>query len=233
MKHEYRVQFKNYVRELWRVYSNKYSVTSYAQEGEDLVLKRIFGDKKDGFYVDVGAHHPFRFSNTYLFYKNGWHGINIDAMPGSMRLFSKFRSRDVNLEDAVSDVHQELTYYVFNELALNSFDKALSLERLKNQRYKIQKEIKINTVTLDSIIKKNISIGQKIDFLSVDVEGYDLNVLRSNDWESMRPTYVIVEILNIYDFDDLQKNDVFCFLVSKNYKLLTKLVNSCIFQSCE
>ena len=56
----------------------------YSQEGEDMILGKIFSGQKHGFYVDVGAHHPLRFSNTYLFYLKGWRGINIDAMPGSM-----------------------------------------------------------------------------------------------------------------------------------------------------
>ena len=65
---------------------------SYSQEGEDLVLRKIFKKQDKGFYVDVGAHHPKRFSNTFLLYKKGWNGINIDATPGSMKLFNKFRS---------------------------------------------------------------------------------------------------------------------------------------------
>ena len=60
-----------------------FSVRSYSQEGEDMILRRIFGDKRLGFYVDVGAHDPRRFSNTYYFYKRGWRGINIEPRPGS------------------------------------------------------------------------------------------------------------------------------------------------------
>jgi hypothetical protein len=72
--------------------------SSWSQEGEDLILARIFGDKPDGFYVDVGAHHPKRFSNTYYFYRRGWRGINIDAMPGSMLAFNRLRPSDINIE---------------------------------------------------------------------------------------------------------------------------------------
>src|SRR5436309_16100262 len=75
-----------------------YGNLAYSQEGEDLVLRRIFETQAKGIYVDVGAHHPFRFSNTCLLHKRGWRGINIDAMPGSMTLFERFRPLDVNLE---------------------------------------------------------------------------------------------------------------------------------------
>src|SRR5829696_7661265 len=80
-----------------------YSRKSYSQEGEDLILERIFLEQKKGFYVDVGAHHPKRFSNTFLFYKLGWFGINIDAMPGSMSAFESARPRDINLEVAIAE----------------------------------------------------------------------------------------------------------------------------------
>ena len=71
---------------------------SYSQDGEDMVLRKIFKNQKMGFYVDIGAHHPKRFSNTHLLYKKGWKGINIDATPGSMKLFNQLCPRDTNLE---------------------------------------------------------------------------------------------------------------------------------------
>lgn len=74
-----------------------FSTRSYSQEGEDMILRRIFGSQTSGFYIDVGAHHPKRFSNTYFFYKKGWAGINIDAMPGSMKAFQKVRYRDIEI----------------------------------------------------------------------------------------------------------------------------------------
>jgi len=74
-----------------RIVLDKYALKSYSQEGEDMILRRIFEDNETGFYVDVGAHHPARFSNTNYFYKRGWRGLNIDAMPGSMSKFKKYR----------------------------------------------------------------------------------------------------------------------------------------------
>jgi len=56
-------------------YLDGYALKSYSQEGEDMILRRIFERQSTGFYVDVGAHHPKRFSNTYFFYKKGWSGI--------------------------------------------------------------------------------------------------------------------------------------------------------------
>ena len=76
----------------------------YSQNGEDLILNRFLENKEKGFFIDVGAHHPIRFSNTYLFYKKGWSGINIDAMPGSMTKFNKIRPKDINIAHRLSTV---------------------------------------------------------------------------------------------------------------------------------
>src|SRR3989304_3055726 len=106
-----------------------YYRVSFAQEGEDLLLVSLFEGQASGFYVDVGAHHPRRYSNTLALYSKGWNGINIDAMPGSMRPFQEARPRDINLELAISDERRVLTYYEFNEPALNGFDPELARRR--------------------------------------------------------------------------------------------------------
>src|SRR5687768_10814903 len=103
--------------------------TSYAQEGEDLILLRLFDGDLPGVYVDVGAHHPFRFSNTCLLFERGWRGINIDARPGSMAAFRRARPRDINLEIGISERPAELEFFLFEEPALNTFDRALAEAR--------------------------------------------------------------------------------------------------------
>src|SRR6187431_556967 len=123
-------QVKVFLRNFKGNYLGGYSLKSYSQEGEDLILNRILEKKTCGFYVDVGAHHPKRFSNTYLFYQKGWRGINIDAMPGSMAEFRNFRPRDINIEAAVGAA-KEIPFYVFDEKALNTFDSNLAEERKK------------------------------------------------------------------------------------------------------
>ncbi|MEA5463494.1 FkbM family methyltransferase [Leptothoe sp. PORK10 BA2] len=104
----------------------KYHNLSFSQEGEDRVLHRIFEGKKKGFYIDVGAYHPQRFSNTYLFYLSGWKGINIDASPENIKRFTNLRPRDINLSIAISDTCQELTFYTYKESALNTFSYELA-----------------------------------------------------------------------------------------------------------
>jgi hypothetical protein len=149
------------------------SLKSYSQEGEDLILLRIFEKKRTGFYVDVGAHHPFRFSNTYLFYRMGWRGINIDATPGSMKFFNKFRKRDINIEVAIGEKEDILTFYIFNEPALNTFNENLARQRNGKMGYYIIKELPLKVLPLSKILEEYLPEGQEIDFLNVDVEGKD------------------------------------------------------------
>ena len=188
-----------------------YAKQSYSEDGIDLILKHLIGNKKI-FYIDIGANHPFRHSNTYLFYKTGSEGINIDATPGSMRIFNKTRSRDLNLEVAISNKRKYLNFYLFKMSPFNGFDEKLSMKRSKIHDIKGSKIIK--TIRLSEILN-NLSHDKAIDLLSIDTEGHDLNVLKSNDWRKYRPTYIIVEE---GDSEDVYNHGVNVFLKSKGYK---------------
>lgn len=218
----------NFLRNIKNNYLDGFSVKSYSQEGEDMILSRIFGDTPIGFYVDVGAHHPFRFSNTYYFYKKGWRGINIDAMPNSMKLFNKFRSRDVNLEIPISDNEQLLTYFSFNEPALNGFSEELSRERHGKNGYIIQQEIKLKTSKLSYVLDEHLSNGMKIDFLSIDVEGLDLNILKSNNWVKYRPKCILIEILGS-SLSDIENGEIAILLKQYGYGIYAKSIHTVFF----
>ncbi len=194
-----------------------------------MVLRRIFEYKVKGFYVDVGAHHPKRFSNTFLFYRRGWSGINIDAMPGSMRLFTRWRPRDINLEIGVAQTSGNLDYYVFNEPALNGFSANLAKKRdADNSPYSIERIIKINVLPLKVILERHLP-DCKIDFLSIDVEGFDLDVLKSNDWSRFRPTFVLVEMLES-SLHEIDSNPIAQFMKDSGYVVYAKQVNTVFFK---
>jgi FkbM family methyltransferase len=205
-----------------------YAIKSYSQEGEDMILRRIFEGVDKGFYVDVGAFHPKRFSNTYFFYKQGWHGINIDAMPGSMNLFKIQRPRDINIEKAVSDSKRLLTYYAFNEPALNGFSQDISMQLDGHSDYKLIFKKEMQTETLEEILDQHLHEQQKINFLSVDVEGLDFAVIRSNNWSKYSPRAVLVEILES-TLEGLTQNEIAIFLRQFGYAIYAKCVNTVIF----
>jgi len=196
-----------------------YSQKTYSQEGEDIILANLLNGKKNGFYVDIGAHHPFRFSNTYFFYNLGWRGINIDATPGSMSLFNKYRPRDINIETAIGNSSNKTNYYIFNEPALNSFSSTLSNQRHKIASYKLEKTIKLSTQKLSQVLDKNLPTNTKIDFMSIDVEGHEHKVITSNNWHKYQPTYLLIEIL-ITSLKDLKKNKTHQLITKNKYSII-------------
>ena len=203
---------------------------SYSQEGEDIILRRIFERQNSGFYVDVGAHHPTRFSNTYLFYLHGWRGMNIDAAPGCMEAFRKLRPHDINLEVAVSRQREILTYYEFDDPALNSFSPEVAHEHAGFEHHWIRQEIKLQTYPLSEIFEQYLPPEQSIDFLNVDVEGLDFQVLSSNDWSKFRPRIVLAEDLSIRSLDEVDCSEVSVFMRSQDYHLLCKTIHTLIFR---
>ena len=212
-------------------YLDGHAFKSYSQEGEDMIIRSLFNDKiENGFYVDIGAYDPKRFSNTYFFYKNGWRGINIDATRGSMNLFNKFRPRDINLELLISDQVGEVSFYMFAEFAFNTFDKELALKR-ELQGNKILEIKQTRAVTLKEVLEKYVCQPIKIDFLTIDVEGVEMQVLKSNDWERFKPLVIVCESLDIKEISDNIRDNVICqYLLSKNYLLIAKTPRSLIFK---
>jgi len=203
----------------------------HSQKGEDTTLQREFGQRREGLCVDVGAHHPFRYSNTYLFYKKGWRGINIDATPGSMRGFEKYRPADINLEVAVSQTPGKLCFYLFDDPAYNTFD-ADAAEKAKLAGAKLLEKANIASRPLKDILNEHLTENKKIDFLSVDVEGLDLEVLKSNDWICYKPEYVLVECLGI-TLPKLSEDKTYIYLNSLGYSIFAKTVNTVFFRRAE
>ncbi len=208
-----------------------FETISYSQEGEDLILKRFFGEKADGFYIDIGAHHPYRFSNTYLFYKKGWNGINIDPLPGAKEKFQQERPRDINLEIGVSSQEQELVYYMFNEPALNTFSKLEAQKKDGLGIYRIIDKKSIKTIPLRQIFQIHLPSEIIIDFMTIDVEGLDLEVLQSSDWNLYRPRIVLVEDLKKQSLESFIKDsELYKFLCSQNYSFTAKSYNTLFFK---
>lgn len=186
------------VFETKRLLINRLILGSYSLDGEDLIIDRLCGGKKTGFYVDVGACHPTRLSNTRHFYEKGWRGINIEANPAQLEAFKKHRPRDINVNvGAGLDEGESLDFYVMFPQTLGTFSKefrdmnvARGCEHIKTETIRVQK--------LSSILGQYLPAGEEIDFLSVDAEGRDFDVIKSNDWQKYRPKVVCVEMATRY-----------------------------------
>lgn len=215
----------------WFRHSQKdYSRLSWSQEAEDLILARYFGRRQFGFYVDVGAHHPERFSNTRLFHLRGWRGINIDAMPGSMKPFKKQRPQDTNLEIGIASVPGHLTYYKYDEPALNGFARNDPEIQSGNPRgpYKLIGTEEVLVRPLAEVLAEYVPTGQKIDLLSIDAEGTDLDVLQSNDWQRFKPECIVIEIEE-FEFDTATDNEIYKFLRALGYRAYARSGKSMVF----
>jgi FkbM family methyltransferase len=204
-------------------------VPSYSQEGEDRILWRIFERSAPGCYVDVGAHHPKRFSNTYLFYREGWSGITIDPDPDAAALFARQRPRDVHIQAGVSDQPGRLTYRRFDDSALNTFDARLADERERAGGYRALAPLEVEVATLASLLERQWPGGRTFELLSVDAEGFDLKVLRSNDWRAFRPRYVLAESLGS-SLDRLEADPCCAFLRSAGYAPFAKTVATVFYR---
>lgn len=214
---------------LYDRFFNSFKNNSYSQEGEDLVLQRIFSEKKTGFYIDIGAHHPKRFSNTYFFYKKGWRGINIEPKPGSKNTFDKIRPRDINIEAAISAHVEKLTYYMFSEPALNTFLQEKANILTHNNISVLIRKLEIQTTTLKQILDKYLPDITPIDFLSIDTEGLDFDVLKSNDWDKYKPRIILAEDKD-FTIESPQESDIYKYLSERGYRLISKTFKTLIFQ---
>lgn len=224
---------KEKIDELAREEGFPHRRSCYSQDGEDVVLASFYEEKPEykGFYVDIGAFHPLRFSNTHYFYERGWRGINIDAMPGSMKEFNKFRPHDINIEAGISDSKEDLTFFCFEEPALNSFSRKVSEDRIR-KGWKLREKKVIKTFPINEILEKNLPEGQHIDFLNIDVEGLDFEILKSLDWKKYRPDFLLIEDLEIVDKGTIgyEKSKMYKFLQEKNYTIMARTRRTLIFR---
>ena len=179
-------------------------------DGEDLQVKKYFNNKKNGLYVDVGAYHPIHRNNTKLLHDMGWEGINIDISDFSIKLFEHLRPDDVNLNLAVSKTNGYVDMFYQKKLSQILTIKKKIAENVFQGKIKSKK---ILSKTLSQILNESKYSERKIDFLDVDVEGADLDVLESLDFSKYSPELICVEYIG----KNKNNSDIFNFLKNKNY----------------
>jgi len=185
---------------------------SYSQYGEDLVVDALLGCKKKGFYVDVGANDPDCLSNTKRFYLRGWHGINIEPEPSLYEKLCQVRNRDINLWIGIANEYGVKDFFQSSANTLSSFNEELVRKMSQIYGAVLSSSVKVPVMPLAEVFSKYV-LKRSIDFMSVDVEGADLDVLKSNDWVKYRPYILIVEI-------NINGQPIVSFLKDKNYLLV-------------
>ena len=217
-------KIRNKIHILQNIYlKNKYFIKkkSYAMDGEDLAIDQYIEKKEKGFYVDIGAHHPIHRNNTQLLFNRGWEGINIDVNQFSIDLFNFLRPDDLNLLTAISDQEGEITFYYQKKFSqLNTTDKKIAHEHFNgNFNERLVKCQSIHNILINSKYKE-----VKIDFLNIDIEGAEMKVLRTLNFEIYDPKLICIEILGYRDLDSKEReirikdDEIYRYLIEKNYK---------------
>ena len=197
----------------------KYQKRSYSLNGVDLIIDYIFKNKKDGFYLDIGAQHPVSNNNTYLLFKKGWSGINIDLDKKNIDLFKLARPKDLNLNYAISDSEKEVDLFFYHESSpINTLSENVS----NFQKAEVKKIKKIQTKILDNILDE-LNLKHHIDYMNIDVEGHEDKVLKGFNIKKYKPSVISVEYLDLNMKKlEFKNNDINNLLNSNLYKYLTQ-----------
>lgn len=167
--------------------------SSHSQFGEDMLIRGHFGSRKNGFYVDIGAHHPVYYSNTYHFYLKGWNGVNIEATPEVINLFNQLRSRDKNINACIGKKSGELvTFFEFEQAALNTISESMAKD-CEDKGHKIIRKREMTTVNINDLLEKHVPKNKEIDFLTIDIEGLDNLIITSLNFDRFSPAAILVE----------------------------------------
>lgn len=207
-----------------KLFDNAYSFrkVSYSQCGEDLIVDFLFTwilGIKNPSYVDIGAHHPYSLSNTYLFYKRGITGVNIEPDPVLFSTLTKKRPKDININKGIGvNAKNEIAdFYLMSSRALNTFSREEAERITKKGNIKIEKIQQIELININDVLSKYYA-DKELDFLTIDVEGLELEILKSFDFEKCKPKVLCVETL-IFSEDGVIKKQqaTIDFILTKGY----------------
>ena len=203
-----------------------------SQFGEDKFLYNLFEKNYVGKYLDVGCFHPTKHNNTSLFYKNGWQGINIDLNPLTIDLFNFMRPNDININTAVSSEESEKTLFFLSENNTQntlSENQLLFLKKHHNLRDEEIIKKKIQTRRLDKILEENNF--DNIDFMNLDVEGHELEVLKTINFKKTKLKYICIEMINHNNLSIKNSDQILDLLETNKFEQLKKFEFNYIFKN--
>lgn len=205
------------------------SYIHFGQSGEEAILNRIFAGKRNGFYVDIGAFHPTQISNTFLLHNFfGWSGINIDASKQAIEAFKISRPDDINLNVAIGAKEGAQKLTVYSDPARNTFsNKNRERQKKKGDTVIVGTEM-VSVKPLKKVLDEYLPRGKHIDVLDIDIEGYDLEALKTNDWNKYRPSVILIEdyAINTKGFKD---SDVYKFMKTVDYRFFSHAFDTSIY----
>lgn len=206
-----------------------FPIESYSSFGEDRLILKFLSKHPVGFYVDVGAHAPIDYSNTYALYRRGWRGLAIDPDPDAIAAFRMSRPEDIALQCAIGTKSGKVTLHLFNDRSMNTIDAASFAQTLANPRKRHLGDIEVERRPLAEVLAEHVPAGRQVDFMNVDCEGVDLDVLRSNDWARFHPPLLAVEDLSL-DLERVVESRIFRYLRPLGYRLVSHLHYTSIYR---
>ena len=189
-------------KKTWGPFTEAYEITkfdhgfsvSWSQAGEDLAILPILNQIDQGRYLDVGAHHPSRFSVTRHLFQRSWSGVNVDANSDLIGEFEKIRPGDVNLNSCIG-TKESYEISIFQETAISTVDSSWR-DQFISERNQLTEVRLVKGVTLRSLIETHFSTGD-LDFLNIDIEGADLDAIVSADLDNLAfelwPKWILLE----------------------------------------
>lgn len=202
-----------------RSFIKSFRRVSFSQTGEDIIIDFIFTSRgiHNPTYIDIGAFHPYLYSNTAYFYAKSSKGINIEPNPDGIKLFNKYRSKDINLNIGISSIEGELNYFYMDAATMNTFDSNSAYELQEKYGFKIIDQKLITCLKLQDVIFK-YSNNKFPDLLSIDVEGLDMEILDQVDYIQNYPKVICVEtVAYSHDGTGVKNIQLIKFLESKGY----------------
>lgn len=182
-----------------------------------------------GFYVDVGAFHPYLFSNTAALHRAGWRGVNVEPNPDMAARLRQARPGDVTLEVAVGAAPGRAELLMFSEWgSSNTLHPDFADMIVTTQNAAVTRKVDVEIMTLAAVFEGRVPGDGIIDVLSVDVEGFDLVAVQSNDWQRFRPRVVAVEDLEL-DLRDVGASPIHRFMDTVDYELRAHCVLTSLY----
>ncbi len=221
-----------------KLYYEKYTKKSYSISNVDLIIDRMFSKVEKGVFIDLGCNHPIKFNNTYLLYKRGWRGINIDLDQKSIEEFNKIREKDYNVQSLVSSKSnkEKDIFFYHSRSAINTVSEELIKYR-NTDKNKIQ-VLKQKTETLENIIERSPYKNKKIDLLSIDIENHEYEALKNFNFSKYKIQVIVIEIhdlkqdkLEIYNqsLDFVLNSNIYKLLDKNGYKLINWVNSDFVF----
>jgi FkbM family methyltransferase len=168
-------------------------LVSYSQRFEDINLLRALGDAASGFYIDIGAGHPVYDNVSFAFYLKGWSGIAVEPNARLHALGKSIRPRDLNLQMLVGATKGDTDFHLVDDYHGFSTTIASHAKSAQSDFGKGSQALKMPMTTLADLCAQQVK--GPIDFLKIDVEGAEADVIAGGDWQKYRPKIVLAEAL--------------------------------------